>query len=62
MLSGADVNLRQVEAGMAWHYKKYACEQSAKDRELYAGAEGEAREAKRGLWREPEPQWEWRKR
>ncbi len=65
LLSGEDVNLRQIEAGLAWHYKKYEMEQSAEDRALYAAAEVEAREAKRGLWVEPEPEpvapWEWRK-
>lgn len=63
LLSGVDVNLGQIKAGLAWHYKKYEMEQSAEDRGLYAAAENEAREAKRGLWVEPEPvaPWEWRR-
>ena len=63
LLSGADVNLGQIKAGLAWHSKKYELEQSVEDRRLYAAAEVKAREAKRGLWVEPEPvaPWEWRK-
>lgn len=57
-----DVNLEQVRAGMAWHYKAYERTQSATDRQAYADAENEAKAAKRGLWAEPEPTppWEWR--
>jgi len=55
LLSGEDVNLGQIKAGLAWHYKKYEREQSVEDRALYAAAEVLAREAKRGLWVEPEP-------
>lgn len=57
------MNLEQVKAGLAWHYKKYQNEQTPNDRELYSGAEIEAGEAKRGLWHDPEPQppWEYRK-
>jgi endonuclease YncB( thermonuclease family) len=50
MLDDKDINLEQVKAGMAWHYKEYEREQSADDRELYAHAEDEARRARRGLW------------
>ena len=45
-----DINLEQVKAGMAWHYKDYEREQSLADREIYARAEDEARKARRGLW------------
>ena len=57
------MNLRQVQAGLAWHYKKYAAEQSDVDRRLYADAETDARNAGRGLWQEssPIPPWEWRR-
>jgi endonuclease YncB( thermonuclease family) len=50
-----DINLEQVKAGMAWHYKDYEREQSANDRELYARAEDEARKARRGLWVDANP-------
>ena len=63
LVNGRDVNLVQVERGMAWHYKAYQREQSPSDRKLYDAAEGEARAAKRGLWRdaEPVPPWDYRK-
>lgn len=55
LLNGKDVNLEQVKAGMAWHYKEYEREQSPEDRELYARAEDEARSARRGLWVDANP-------
>jgi endonuclease YncB( thermonuclease family) len=63
LLSNQDMNLEQVKAGLAWHYKKYQDEQTLNDRELYSEIEIEAREAKRGLWadRNPVSPWEYRK-
>jgi endonuclease YncB( thermonuclease family) len=60
---GRDVNLEQVKAGLAWHYKHYQGEQSPADRRLYADAEMEARAAKRGLWADtnPIPPWDFRR-
>src|SRR5438309_890048 len=55
LIDGRDINLEQVKAGMAWHYKEYEREQTPADRELYAKAEDEARKARRGLWVDPEP-------
>jgi endonuclease YncB( thermonuclease family) len=55
LLDGKDINLEQVKAGMAWHYKEYEREQSPEDRELYARAEDEARSAHRGLWVDANP-------
>lgn len=55
LLDGRDINLEQVKAGMAWHYKEYQKEQSPEDRELYAKAEDEAHAARRGLWQDPDP-------
>ena len=48
------INRTMVERGMAWAYKSTT-------RELKA-AEAEARQAKRGLWRDknPVPPWEFR--
>jgi endonuclease YncB( thermonuclease family) len=62
LLNREDVNLEQIEAGMAWHYKKYQGEQSSSDRITYSDAEREARRQKLGLWRDPEPvpPWEYR--
>ena len=58
-----DAGLAQVTVGLAWHYKQYAGEQSAEDRERYSFAEVEARARRAGLWREGEPvaPWEWRR-
>jgi len=62
MVSGTDANLQQVRAGLAWHYKQYANEQSPTDRVLYAQAEEEARDRHIGLWGDgsPQPPWEYR--
>ena len=64
LAGGKDVNLEQVRAGLAWHYKAYERTQSAADRQAYAAAENEAKAAKRGLWvvADPTPPWEWRHR
>ena len=43
MLDGRDINIEQVKAGMAWHFKKYEDEQSPEDRRTYAAAEQSAR-------------------
>jgi endonuclease YncB( thermonuclease family) len=62
-----DVGLRLIELGFAWHFKKYQRDQRPADRVRYDIAETEAREAKRGLWRDlgtsvpPIAPWEWRK-
>ena len=56
-LGDRHINLEMVQDGLAWHYKQYS-----KSKEL-AVAEDEARNAKKGLWvdKEPEPPWEFRK-
>lgn len=63
LLDGTDLNLVQINRGLAWHYKVYAHEQTREDRARYAAAEEVARSERRGLWRdaEPTPPWEWRK-
>ena len=57
-----DVGLVQIERSMAWNYKQYAREQQPSDAQAYAGAEVEARAARRGLWADPRPvpPLEWR--
>ena len=55
ILDGADIDLEQIKAGMAWHYKDYEEEQTPADRDLYARAEDEARNARRGLWVDTNP-------
>lgn len=61
-VAGVDCNRRQIELGMAWHYKKYAGEQPVAERTAYAAAEDAARGEKRGLWVDPHamPPWDWR--
>lgn len=59
LAGGRDACLAQVRAGMAWHYKHYQGEQSPEDRRLYAEAERDAREARRGLWTDPDPTPPW---
>jgi len=64
LLGGENQNLGQVEAGLAWHFKRYQMEQSIPDRSAYGEAEERARTYGRGLWGDPQPvpPWEWRKR
>ena len=52
-----DVNAEQVRQGMAWVFRRYATDTS-----LFP-IEAEARESRRGLWRDPQavPPWEWRR-
>lgn len=59
-----DVCLAQIEAGLAWHYRKYEQEQPRDDRLRYGTAEETARARRLGLWLDanPVPPWEWRKR
>ncbi len=54
-----DANLEQLKAGLAWYYRDYAHDVSPENRPLYEAAEAEARAAKRGLWRSPQPQEPW---
>lgn len=60
--NGVDVGLRQIESGMAWHFKRFSGEQSADIRARYARAELKARNDRAGLWsdRAPIPPWEFR--
>ena len=63
VVDARDVNLGQIEAGLAWWYQKYSSEQSVADRKLYEQAEVNARMKRLGLWSEPAPTppWDWRK-
>ncbi len=56
---GAVVQEKLLEEGLAWVYPKY-CPDCRQWREL----ERQAKEDRRGLWREktPMPPWEWRRR
>jgi endonuclease YncB( thermonuclease family) len=53
---GKDVNLIQVQTGMAWAYTRY------NRRPEITRAESEARAVRKGLWADanPTPPWDWR--
>jgi endonuclease YncB( thermonuclease family) len=56
---GRLLNRELVREGFCWWYRKYAPEDT-----VLEGLEKEARDAKKGLWVDPQPvpPWEWRKR
>jgi endonuclease YncB( thermonuclease family) len=54
-----DIGLALIEAGLAWHYKRYQHEQPPADRSRYAGAEEDARARRAGLWHDPHPVAPW---
>ena len=56
---GADVNLAQIEAGLAWFHTVYGNELSVEQQRLYQGAERAARAAHRGLWQDSAPTAPW---
>lgn len=62
-VGGTDANLQQIKDGFAWHYKKYASEQTEADRKSYADAESAARQSKLGLWFDANPiaPWDYRR-
>jgi endonuclease YncB( thermonuclease family) len=55
---GMNVNREIVKAGLAWWYRRYC-----PDDQTLRGLEEEAKNDKRGLWRDqtPVPPWSWRK-
>lgn len=59
-----DVALKQIEAGLAWHFVRYAADQTPEERQKYARAEQFARQTRRGLWsaHDPVPPWVYRSR
>jgi endonuclease YncB( thermonuclease family) len=59
LLDGTNVNHELVKDGWCWWYRKYAPRDT-----VLEGFEKEAREARKGLWADPQPvpPWEWRKR
>jgi endonuclease YncB( thermonuclease family) len=62
LLSGQDINLEQIKAGLAWYDNMHAEVQTESDRQLYVQVELEARKAKRGIWFDinPVPPWVFR--
>ncbi|HBJ34103.1 MAG TPA: nuclease [Planctomycetaceae bacterium] len=53
---GVNANAKMVEGGWAWHYKKYSTDAGL------AALERQAKDAKRGLWADPNPiaPWDYR--
>lgn len=62
-LDGRDINLVQIERGMAWWYTQYQWDQTPEDRKLYADAQAAAKAKKVGLWadKQAESPWEFRR-
>ena len=62
-VDGADVGVEQLRRGLAWVYTRYLDELPYDARRLYLQTEREARDARRGLWSDPDPvpPWDWRK-
>ena len=62
-LDEVDVNLEMIKAGAAWHFKKYAKFDQAKDQyQIYDENEHQAKLKKIGLWKENAiSPWLWRK-
>jgi len=62
-IDGRDVNLMQIAAGMAWHYRAHQGQQSIQERHAYNQAEQRARRAGLGLWgqRQPIAPWDFRR-
>lgn len=59
---GQDVNHAQILMGHAWYFKKYERDVPGILRQDYAQAETLARQSRRGLWAEPNPQPPWKYR
>lgn len=59
-----DAGLMQITSGMAWWYRKYAMEQTPKDRGEYEIAELNAKTNRVALWsdKNPQPPWEFRRK
>lgn len=56
-MNGHDINREMVGSGMAWDYSRW------RQHSRYDELQRQARQAKRGLWGQPQPQppWQWRK-
>jgi hypothetical protein len=63
-VNGEDVALAQLDAGLAWWYRKYANEQPPSLRGKYESAKDRAAADRVGLWqhKDPIPPWTWRRK
>lgn len=64
ILDGRDINLNQVQSGMAWVYRAYLKELSKEDRVVYLEAEAQSKAIAAGLWGESNlvAPWIWREK
>jgi len=64
LFDGKDMNLKQVQIGMAWVYREYLKELSKEDRIFYLEAEAQSKAIATGLWNDLNPvePWIWRKK
>lgn len=64
VVDGQDINLKQLQLGMAWVYIEYLRELSKVDKALYLEAEAQSKAIPFGLWRDSNPvePWIWRKK
>jgi endonuclease YncB( thermonuclease family) len=60
-VDGNDVGLALLEAGLAWHFTRHALADPVQ-RARYEAAEAMARQDRRGLWAQPDPQPPWEDR
>jgi endonuclease YncB( thermonuclease family) len=54
-----NLNLKQLQAGMAWYYAAFQCELPLATRDQFRSAQDAAQRARIGLWSQPEPQAPW---
>lgn len=62
ILDGQDINLKQVQSGMAWVYREYLRELSKEDRVVYIEAETQSKTSDAGLWKDESPIEPWTSR
>jgi hypothetical protein len=62
-LDGKNINLGQINRGMAWFYRFFASALSREDATAYEQAEAQARKERRGMWADGEqmPPWDYRR-
>jgi endonuclease YncB( thermonuclease family) len=60
-VDGNDVGLALLEAGLAWHFTRHTLADPVQ-RARYETAEAAARQDRRGLWAQPDPQPPWEDR
>lgn len=63
-MGDSDLNLQQIRDGAAWHYEPYAKKrQNNPTFAEYAAAQKQAKQSRKGLWRDENVQvpWDWRK-